>query len=84
MVHYLILCRSLTYAQRAARVLDRAGISAIVVRPPAGLGPHGCAYALRLRERALPAALRALRDAGLDHGKVYLLRPGGSGEEVSA
>ena len=84
MLQYLILCRSLTYAQRAARVLDRAGVTAVVVRPPAGLGPHGCAYALRLREKALPAALRALRDAGLDHGKVWLLRPDGSGEEVGA
>ncbi len=82
MLQYLILCRSLTYAQRAARVLERAGISAPVVRPPAGLGPHGCAYALRLKERALPAALRTLEAAGLDHGKVFLLGPGG-GEEVS-
>ena len=83
-MYYLILCRSLTYAQRAARVLERAGIPALVTRPPAGLGPHGCSYALRLRERHLSAALRALREAGMDHGKVYLMQPGGGSREVEA
>ena len=28
MVYYLIVCRSLTYAQRAAAALERAGITA--------------------------------------------------------
>mgnify|MGYP001862318501 CR=1 FL=1 len=34
MVYYLILCRSLTYAQRTASVLERAGIAARVLRSP--------------------------------------------------
>ena len=83
MLHYLIMSRSLTYAQRIVRVLGRAGISSMLTRPPAGLGEEGCAYAVRLRERALTPALRALREAGLSHGKIYLLRPDGVGEEVT-
>ena len=36
-MRYLIMCRSLTYAQRAARVLERAGIGAGIIKAPAGL-----------------------------------------------
>lgn len=82
MVHYIIVCRSLTYAQRTAKVLERSGITAIVMRPPADIAGEGCAYGVKLRERNLPAALKALKAAGVSCGKVYLLRPGGS-EEVS-
>ncbi len=82
MVHYIIICRSLTYAQRTAKVLERAGITAIVMRPPEDIAGEGCAYGVKLRQRNLAQALKLLKDAGLSHGKVYLLRPGGS-EEVS-
>ena len=34
MVYYLILCRSLTYAQRTAAALERAGIGSHVFRAP--------------------------------------------------
>ena len=34
MVYDLIVCRSLTYAQRGVRLLERAGISAYLVRAP--------------------------------------------------
>ncbi len=82
MVHYIIICRSLTYAQRTAKALERVGITAIVMRPPEDIAT-GCAYGVKLRENRLSAALRVLKDAGLSHGKVYMLRPGGS-EEVMA
>ena len=32
MQRYLIMCRSLTYAQRASSALERAGITAVVAR----------------------------------------------------
>lgn len=82
MVHYIIVCRSLTYAQRTAKALERVGITAIVMRPPAEIAGEGCAYGVKLRERSLWAALKTLKAAGLSHGKVYLLRPDGI-EEVS-
>ena len=34
MVYYLIVCRSLTYAQRTASALERAGITAHILRSP--------------------------------------------------
>ena len=63
-------------------MLERAGITAIVMRPPADIAGEGCAYGVKLRQRNLTAALKLLKEAGMSHGKVYLLRPGGS-EEVS-
>lgn len=82
MVHYIIMCRSLTYAQRAARALERMGIMAIVMRPPAELSAQGCAYCVRIREKNLTAALKVMKEAGLSHGKIYLMGHGGAGEEV--
>ena len=80
MVHYIIICRSLTYAQRTAKVLARAGITAIVMRPPEDIMGEGCTYGVKLRQRNLAQALKLLKDAGMSHGKVYLLRPNGSVE----
>ena len=80
MVHYIIICRSLTYAQRTAKVLERAGITAIVMRPPEDIMGEGCTYGVKLRQRNLAQALKLLKDAGMSHGKVYLLRPNGSVE----
>ena len=34
MLYYLIVCRSLTYAQRTAAALERAGITAHILRSP--------------------------------------------------
>ena len=60
MLNYLIACRSLTYAQRAARTLERNGITAAVIRMPRELSEASCAYAVRVSERKLAAAQQAL------------------------
>ena len=53
MSHYLMICRSITYAQRASRALQRAGISNGIARVPAGMVRSGCGYAVRIREEDL-------------------------------
>jgi hypothetical protein len=60
MKDYLIICRSITYAQRAARAVQRAGVSAQLLRIPAGLVKSGCGYALRVRGQDIQRALRAM------------------------
>lgn len=82
MVYYLITCRSLTYAQKAAKALERAGITAIVTRPPRELGKEGCAYSIKVSEKKISHALVVLKSAGLNYNKVFLLRSDGTGEEV--
>jgi hypothetical protein len=83
MLHYLIMCRSLTYAQRAARVLERSGITAIVTKAPQGAVQEGCAYCVKVSERRLTDALRALKNADLGPGRVFLQEPSGEFREVS-
>ena len=43
MLYYLIVCRSLTYAQRTAAALERAGITAHICAPPRALRGRGAA-----------------------------------------
>lgn len=82
MVSYLIICRSLTHAQRTARVLERAGISAIVMRPPVSIPEKGCVYCVKISEKRLREALIALNNAGMSPGKIYILYADGTGVEV--
>ncbi len=76
MVYYLIICRSLTYAQRSARVLERAGISGYVMRAPKSVVGEGCSHCVRVAEKWLAPALAALKREGLGFT--------GSGEGMAA
>lgn len=76
MVHYLISCRSLTWAQRMGRTLERAGITATTIKAPRSVAPQGCGYCLRVTEKNLPQALTVLRQAGFDKSKVIVYQDG--------
>lgn len=83
MRNYLIMCRSLTYAQRSVRTLERAGITATVTKAPQSTGGLGCTYSVKVSERVLADALRYLENSGLTTGKVYMLDGSGEAREVS-
>lgn len=78
MPYYLLLCRSITYAQRMSRALERSGITSRFFRPPMGLSDRGCSYAVRVGERDLPAALERLRAEGLMPMRVFYTDGGGA------
>ena len=82
MVYYLITCRSLTYAQRAARSLEYAGITATIQRTPKGLGKEGCSYCIKVSERRGSLALAVLREYNARISRVFLLYPNGEVREV--
>ncbi|MBO5727702.1 MAG: DUF3343 domain-containing protein [Oscillospiraceae bacterium] len=82
MPYYLITCRSLTYAQRTARVLERVGIRARVQRAPASIAEEGCGYCVRLAERDLKQAVQQLSAAELPVRHIYAVQPDGSLREV--
>lgn len=72
MMHqYLILCRSLTYAQRAVVALERAGITAATARTPQELTDGGCGYCVKVSERRFHEALTVLEKAGAPFGRTY-------------
>ena len=83
MVYYLIVCRSLTCAQRAARILERAGITIHVFRSPKAISGEGCSYSIRISEHFLSDALVRLKKAGLSPLRIYILTDDGSYREVA-
>jgi len=74
--HYIILARSVTYAQRMQKSLGRAGVRCQIFRPPRNLTDLGCAYALRVSIHDLPGALAALRRDGLDPVQIFIYQQG--------
>lgn len=81
-MRYLIMCRSLTYAQRAAKILERHAISAGVTRAPAGLSGNGCSYCVTVAYGRGIAAADILRREGLLQGKIYQQNTDGMIKEV--
>lgn len=83
MLYYLIVCRSLTYAQRTAAALERVGISARVLRSPKSISGEGCSHSVKISQRSLPQALQVLQRAGLPPKRVFITAGNGSYEEVA-
>lgn len=79
---YLIICRSLTYAQRTAQVLERVGIPGWVQRSPKLISKEGCGYCVRIPERRLTDALTVLRREGMSPKQVFLQTAEGEYSEV--
>jgi voltage-gated potassium channel Kch len=83
MSYYLIICRSLTYAQRAVRTLEAAGITAVVARAPQIYLDAGCGYCARISEKRLEDALDALDRVGIHPDRVLRQGPDGAFREVA-
>lgn len=82
MVYYLIVCRSLTYAQRTAAVMERAGIVAHIMRSPKSIAAEGCSHSVKIAQRNLTTALTMLNQAGLTPKQIYISAGDGSYKEV--
>ena len=74
----LIMFRSLTYAQRGAKALEKSGINASLIKAPLGTSERGCSYCVRISEGKLYRALDVLQGQGIEHGRI--LKKGGDGE----
>ena len=82
MLYYLIVCRSLTYAQRTAAALERAGITAHILRSPKSIAGEGCSHSVKLSQRRLATALRVLHRVGLEPRRILITAGDGSYREV--
>ncbi len=76
MEYYLILARSVTFAQRMQRALSRSGIRCQIFRAPRDLTNLGCAYAIRVNISDLSTALIVLHRESLDPLQVFLFQRG--------
>ena len=83
MVSYLLLCRSLTYAQRTVHVLEQADIKCNAKRTPRNLSHDGCGYCVVLNCHSINYALERLREENLYPKQIYERRSDGSYREVA-
>ncbi len=82
MQYYLLVCRSITYAQRAMKVIENAGVSAAVIRLPKNISIDGCGYCVRVPMRSIVTALSAVKQAGLPPVRIFMCNNDGTYKEV--
>lgn len=70
MTYCIFTYRSLTFAQKGVRILDKAGIASSIVRPPSEESPGGCSYGVKIRANKLNSAVAALNKAGVTALKI--------------
>ena len=83
MNHALILCRSVTQAQRVSRGLAAVGISNRILRSPLGLTQRGCSYSVRIAGKHLTAAAEILKKLNLQPLRFFLSHTDGAYTEVT-
>ena len=83
MRYYLLVCRSLTYAQRVLRLLERSGLTAVMVRTPKLSVNESCGYSVKVREDKLSAAVAVLRAAQFMPKRLLRLSDDGDVTEVA-
>ena len=82
-MHYLLMYRSLTYAQRSARLLERMGITGTVTRVPRSVSARGCAYGVLIARRHRERSLQALSAEGFAPERVYIRDAAGALKEAA-
>ena len=80
---YLITFRSVTYAQRGERLLNRRGERCSLKRTPRWMEEQGCGYALKVRSAEIGPATALLAERQIPIRRVYLQKPDGLLEEVT-
>ena len=61
----MLICRSLTTAQKAARILQNSGIFASVTKAPQGANPGGCTYGVKIAKSKEELAYEILGKAAI-------------------
>ena len=79
---YVITFRSVTFAQRAEKLLSHQGQRASLMRTPRWMEEQGCGYALKLWTNQIVSAVSLLRESRIQLRKVYVQREDGEMEEV--
>lgn len=73
---FIITFRSVTFAQRGERLLNRNNHRCVLQRTPKWMEQQGCGYGLTLRGANIYRAVDALRQDGLSWRRVYVLENG--------
>ena len=79
---YFITFRSVTFAQRAEKLLNQKGIRVSLMRTPQWMEEQGCGYALKLWGNDIVSVVKLLRENKIQLRKVYVQLEDGRMEEV--
>lgn len=80
---YYITFRSVTYAQRAEKLLTGHQIRCTLLRAPRWMEEQGCGYALKIWTKELYSVVELLRQEGLTARRTYRQREDGQLEEIT-
>ena len=83
MYFYFITFRSVTFAQRAEKLLNQQGYRVNLMRTPRWMEEQGCGYALKLWTNDIAAAVRLLRESRIQLRRVYVQLEDGQMEEAN-
>jgi len=82
MQFYYITFRSVTFAQRAEKLLSQRQVRSSLMRTPRWMEEQGCGYALKLWTYNIASAVNLLRESKVQLRKVYVQLEDGQMEEV--
>ena len=83
MKFYYITFRSVTFAQRGEKLLQKFGIRCTLQRTPRWMEEQGCGYSLRLWTMDVNSGVQILRENGVPLRKIYIQRGDGTLEELT-
>lgn len=83
MKNYLITFRSVTFAQRGERLLQKNGIQCTLLRTPKWMEAQGCGYSLRIWAEHVETGVALLRKGNIPLRKVYIQTGEGTLEEYA-
>ncbi len=66
-----ITLRSVTFGQKAQRVLERAGIHGVLQRTPRWMEEQGCGYCIKLKGTDCAKAAQVLQSQQVPFRKIY-------------
>ena len=82
MKFFYITFRSVTFAQRGEKVLEKEDVRCTMLRTPKWMESKGCGYCLRLSLGDGPKAVEVLRQKQVQMRKIYLQMEDGDIQEV--
>ena len=80
---YFVTFRSVTFAQRAEKLLSRSGIRSNLMRTPRWMEEQGCGYALKFCSSDISREIRLLRENRIQLRRVYAQQEDGELEVVT-
>lgn len=83
MFDILIVCRTLTSAQRVQRALTARGWRAAVIRTPPSVWREGCGWSVKVINAKPQDVIEEIKGVQQEKGRIYRMEGGMPREEVS-